>query len=95
MTSEKKVTQVTNETEYFAMLKRIRECSLLVANPLTSDGDKGRFLIAYDEMNRKLHYYTDTEYARSDPRLWKMFKELGIDFDETPIPAALPNWLED
>jgi hypothetical protein len=104
-----KVEQVTNEEEYFAMLERIKNCSIAIANPLTSDGDKARFLVAYEEMDRKLHYYSDTEWARSDPRLWRMFKWAGIDFDETPIkpnpvelPAApviaepkIPNWLDE
>jgi hypothetical protein len=97
-----KVEQVTNEEEYFAMLERIKNCAIAIANPLTSDADKARYREALDEMDRKLHYYSDTEWARSDPRLWRMFKEIGIEFDESDPNKAEPisapktvNWLDD
>jgi hypothetical protein len=80
-----KVDQVTNEEEFNAMQERINNCAVAIANPVTSDADKARFKVAYDEMVRKLHYYRHTEMAKTYPGLKQIYKELGYEFDESPV----------
>jgi hypothetical protein len=85
-----KVEQVTNEEEFDAMQDRIIKCSVAIANPLTSDADKARYQVAYDEMVRKLHFYRHTEMAKTYPGLRKIYKEIGYEFGESPALEPEP-----